>query len=125
MASPIGNPKYLKGVLIISQFNTDVKLIIFVCFTPTPPILLLRKFTLRSETNSKQLNMTLMLNTRLIFVLQKNKVSSAYCSIFTFTDYFPISKPSINSFSTAILDTPARLLATIIGTRTKLKGRLV
>jgi len=113
MTPPTDIPKYLKGILITSQFRIVAKCRISVCSTPILPRLLLEKFTLRPNVNSKPFNITFILNTLLIFALQKNKVSPIYWNIFTFTDLFPISKVSIKSFSNAVLDTPANPSAAI------------
>ena len=110
---PTGIPKYLNGVFITSQLRIVAKQKLDVFSTPTPPILLFKKFSLRPEANSKQFRITLMLKTLLRLALQKNKVSSTYCSIFTLTFLLLISTLSTKSFSTAILETPASPSTTI------------
>jgi len=109
---PTSISRYVKGTFITSQLRIDAYIHNWGCLTLTPPNRLFEKLTFSPETNSKQHSIDFMTITLWVLSLQKKIVSSAKCSMLTFTFLVPTSTLRSISLSTACLTTPINPFAT-------------
>ncbi|KAK2428001.1 hypothetical protein QL285_026544 [Trifolium repens] len=91
--TPIGRPKYLKGMELTQQFkNTEAK-VKKSCDTLTPIRLLFQKLTLSPETISNPLSIALRVQRFAIVASPMQSVSSAYWRCEIVTSPSPIWNP--------------------------------
>jgi len=105
---PIGIPMYSKGISTFSQFNIVDTFCMNSLFRPTPLTLVLEKFTLSPNTNSKLFKITFITFIFWTWASEKKRISSVNCNNLTFILFLPTITPTYRFLLITCLTNPAR-----------------